>query len=97
MEIQEAIKFMRALADGLNPETGQALPDDSICRSAQAVKALNRAVAALTAQQEREKTGRRMRAGIGPRQRMHRCARKCAKEWISRKLPRRITALSPQS
>ena len=54
METQEAIKFIRALADGLHPETGQALPEDSVCRSAQAVKALNRAVAALTAQQERE-------------------------------------------
>ncbi len=54
MEIQEAIKFIRGLADGLNPETGQALPDDSVCRCAQAVKSLNRAVAALTAQQERE-------------------------------------------
>jgi hypothetical protein len=54
METQEAIKFIRALADGLNPETGQALPEDSVCRTGQAVKALNRAVAALTAQQERE-------------------------------------------
>ena len=54
METQEAIKFIRALADGLNPETGQALPEDSVCRSAQAVKSLNRAVAALTTQQERE-------------------------------------------
>jgi hypothetical protein len=62
VETQEAIKFMRALADGLNPETGQALPDDSVCRNAQAVKALNRAVAALTAQQEREQN-RPMNAG----------------------------------
>jgi DNA-binding NarL/FixJ family response regulator len=54
VETQEAIKFIRALADGLNPETGQSLPGDSVCRCAQAVKALNRAVAALTAQKERE-------------------------------------------
>jgi hypothetical protein len=31
MEIQEAIKVIRALADGVNPETREGLKDDSIC------------------------------------------------------------------
>jgi len=55
MELEEAIKTIRALADGVIPETGEILPKDSVCCTAQCVKALNRAVAALSAQQEREK------------------------------------------
>jgi len=30
MEIQDAIKVIRALADGVHPETREALKDDSI-------------------------------------------------------------------
>jgi hypothetical protein len=54
MEIQDAIKVIRSLADGLNPETREVLKDDSICRNPQAVMALNRALAALVTQQQRE-------------------------------------------
>jgi hypothetical protein len=54
MEIQEAIKVIRALADGVHPDTRELLKDDSICRNPQAVMALNRALAALVKQQERE-------------------------------------------
>ena len=54
MEIQEAIKIIRALTDGVNPETRELLKDDSICRNPQAVMALNRALAALVTLQERE-------------------------------------------
>lgn len=55
MEIQEALKIMRALANGTHPDTGEALPADSICRIPQTVKALNRAVGALVVAEEREK------------------------------------------
>lgn len=44
---QEAIKVIRALRDGVNPETCELLKDESICRNPQAVMALNRALAAL--------------------------------------------------
>jgi hypothetical protein len=54
MEIQEAIKVIRALANGLDPESGVALKDDSVCRVPLAVKALNRALGALVSQEERE-------------------------------------------
>jgi hypothetical protein len=54
MEIQEAIKVIRALADGVHPETREVLQADSICRNPQAVVALNRALAALVTQQQRE-------------------------------------------
>jgi DNA-binding NarL/FixJ family response regulator len=54
MEIQDAINVIRALADGMNPETREVLKEDSICRRPQTVMALNRALAALVTQQERE-------------------------------------------
>jgi hypothetical protein len=55
MELQEAITTIRALADGLNPTTREALDAQEACRQPQSVKALNRALAAMVAQQEREK------------------------------------------
>lgn len=55
MEIQEALKIMRALANGADPETGKELPRDSTCRNPQTVRALNRAVSALVIVEERER------------------------------------------
>jgi hypothetical protein len=55
MEIQEAIKVIRALANGMDPETGAALKEDSVCRVAHNVKALNRALGALVSQEGRER------------------------------------------
>jgi len=55
MEIEEAINIIRALANGVHPTSGAALDEGSVCRTPEAVKALNRALAALVAQQEREK------------------------------------------
>ena len=55
MEIQEALEIMRALANGVNPETKQALEEGSICRQPQAVRALNRAINALVHEEQREK------------------------------------------
>jgi hypothetical protein len=47
MEMQEAIKIVRALAAGSDPETGEAFGKESVCRKPIVVKALNRALAAL--------------------------------------------------
>src|SRR5436309_9272940 len=54
MDIQEALKIMRALANGKNPENGEALEESSVCRRPQTVRALNRAISALVAEQGRE-------------------------------------------
>jgi len=54
MEILKAIQVIRALTDGVNPETRERLTADSVCRNPQAVMALNRALAALVTQQQRE-------------------------------------------
>jgi len=55
MEIQEALQILRSLAKGANPEGGDRLPEDSVCRRPQTVRALNRAVSALVAAEERER------------------------------------------
>src|SRR5438034_10732420 len=54
MDIQEALKIMRALANGTNPENGESLEEGSVCRQPQTVRALNRAISALVAEQGRE-------------------------------------------
>lgn len=55
METQEAVKIMQALASGMNPETKQALAEDSLYRAPSVVVALNRALAALVKAGERER------------------------------------------
>lgn len=67
MEIQEAIKVVRALADGVNPETGEVLQNDSICKNPQVVTALNRAVGALEFLEQREKARRDQPGNAGKR------------------------------
>jgi hypothetical protein len=54
MEIQEAIKVIRALADGVHPETREVLKEDAVYRNPLVVMALNRALAALVTQEQRE-------------------------------------------
>jgi hypothetical protein len=54
MELHEAIATIRALADGTSPTTREPLDANEACRQPQAVKALNRALGALLAQQDRE-------------------------------------------
>jgi hypothetical protein len=54
MEILKTIKTIRALANGVNPETPELLIADSVCRNPQAVIVLNRALAALVTRQQRE-------------------------------------------
>jgi hypothetical protein len=55
MELNEAIATIRTLADGLNPTTGESLDVNDAVRQPQSVKALNRALGALLAQQDWEK------------------------------------------
>jgi len=55
MELDQALEIVRKLADGLHPETGQAVSCDSLYQHPQAVRALNRAVLALEFQQARER------------------------------------------
>ena len=65
MEIQEALKIMKALADGVNPETGEVLPSDLVCQNPQNVRALHRAVGALEYLEERERNRRLLPKNAG--------------------------------
>jgi hypothetical protein len=54
MEVNEAIKIIKAVADGVDPFTGEVFPEGSIYQNPQTVRALYRAVGALEAQKKRE-------------------------------------------
>jgi len=54
MDIPETLKIVRALANGVDPETGTNLDENSTCRHPLVVKALNRAISALVHEQKRE-------------------------------------------
>ena len=56
MEIGEALTIMRALADGVNPETGEVLTADAVCQYLPVVRALHRSVRALEYVAERERS-----------------------------------------
>jgi hypothetical protein len=47
MESSEALRIVRALADGVNPVTGETLAAESIFQQPQTIRALERAVTAL--------------------------------------------------
>ncbi len=63
MEIHEALRIMRALADGINPENGGVLSADVVYQYAPVVRAFHRAVAALEIMEERERSRRPANAG----------------------------------
>jgi hypothetical protein len=65
MEIQEALRIMRALADGANPGTGEALMADAVYQNAPVVRAFHRAVGALEYLQERERSRKTPPANTG--------------------------------
>lgn len=56
MEIQEALRIMRALANGVDPQTAEAMPAGSVCRHPENIKALNRALGALVQLEKWEKS-----------------------------------------
>ena len=65
IEIQEALKIMRALADGVHPETGEILTVDSFFQYAPVVRAFHRAVGALEYLEERERSKKTLPANAG--------------------------------
>jgi hypothetical protein len=55
METQLALKIMRALASGVHPGSGNALPSGSLYRQPEIIKALNRALGALSQVEAKER------------------------------------------
>ena len=54
MDVQRAKELLTVLADGVDPLTGQVLPDDHVCNKGEIVRALHCAVEELS--RRREKT-----------------------------------------
>jgi hypothetical protein len=87
MENQEALAIMRALASGMNPETGVTLEVESICRRPQVVKAMNSARERCCNWNSASGSDRHTPATIGHGTRMLRCAPKFAAGLTSRRSP----------
>jgi hypothetical protein len=65
MEIQEALRIMRASADGVNPATGEALMADALYQCVPVVRAFQRTVGALQYAQDRERSKKAPPANAG--------------------------------
>ena len=58
MDIQRAKELLEVLADGIDPLTGEVLPDDHVCNKGEIVRALNCAVEALSHRRKKPETQR---------------------------------------
>ena len=56
MEIQEVVRIVRALADGISPETGASLTADVLYQYASVIRAFHRAAGALEILEELERS-----------------------------------------
>jgi len=65
MEAEKAIDVLRALADGIDPATGEIMPSDSPYQQASTVRALYAALAALSQQQRANERKRRLPSNAG--------------------------------
>jgi len=54
MDIPETLKIMRALANRVNPSTGNTIQGDSTGRQPQLIKALHRAIGPIVQEEKRE-------------------------------------------
>jgi hypothetical protein len=94
MEIQETLRIMRALADGVNPGIGDALIADAVYQDAPVVRAFHRAAGALEYLQERERSRKTSHANAGKswsRAKDQQVARNRAGELIFTRSRRRTT------
>lgn len=65
MQLDAALPIVRALADGVNPVTGEAYPDGSPYAEPRALRALYSAVDLMAREVEREKRRERLPANFG--------------------------------
>jgi hypothetical protein len=65
MEISEAVGIIKAVADGINPFTGEVFSQDSIYQQPQMVRALYQAVGAMEVQIKREEKKRQLPENAG--------------------------------
>ena len=65
MDVQRAKELLTVLADGVDPLTGEVLPDDHVCNKGEIVRALHCAVEELS--RRREKTLPESNGNLGRR------------------------------
>ena len=65
MQLDAALPIVRALADGVNPVTGEAYPENSPYAEPRALRALYSAVDLMSREVEREKRRERLPANFG--------------------------------
>ena len=65
MHLENALPIVRALADGVNPITGESWPDDSPYAEPRTLRALFSAVDLMQREVEREKKRERLPANFG--------------------------------
>jgi len=65
MQLDAALPIVRALADGVNPVTGEAYPEDSPYAEPRALRALYSAVDLMSREVERENRKERLPANFG--------------------------------
>lgn len=65
MQLEAALPIVRALADGVNPVTGEAYPETSPYAEPRALRALFSAVAMMEKEVERERRRLRLPANFG--------------------------------
>ena len=56
MELSTAKQILSLLADGIDPETGEILPEDSVCNQPEVIRALHFALDCLSHQKQRRMT-----------------------------------------
>ena len=57
MELSTAKQILSLLADGIDPETCEILPEDSVCNQPEVIRALHFALECLSHQKQRRKAG----------------------------------------
>lgn len=65
MEISEAIKVLQALANGVDPHTGEVFPPDSPYQNPQVIRALFLALRALEGRRENKQSKRNLPENAG--------------------------------
>jgi len=65
MAVDTALEIIRALADGINPSTGEVFEDDSVYQQPQVIRALFTAVRTLEYEQKRVKRERTLPSKAG--------------------------------
>ena len=57
MELSTAKQILSLMSDGIDPETGEILPEDSVCNQPEVIRALHFALDCLSNQKQRRKAG----------------------------------------